>query len=440
MEIEYYNIQYINCIVQYTMDRRRHNGLKLNKIIPNKLSKVKVPNPGKIKLSKKPVKNYNIESFYRLKAVLNAKKSEMDRFYIDKSTEEKFSQMTNALRITNQLRFDIENEYNGQHVTRAWLKFYELFVHFGLGNIGDVDNLRVFFNAELPGAGICSINHLMKTYYSNVNYSWIANSLVVGSDIDEKINALGDQYGIWANNKDNWLMDVEQQSDRKNNNGDVTSLDNILDMKARIGDNKPDVVTHDAGIDVSFVIDDLDEQTGFNTQEYKNMKIHFGCALTAFETLKLGGDFMAKQYTFFESFTINLILIYASMFEEFYICKPITSGQSNSEIYLIGKRFTGMPDDVAKVFRDRLVNWNTDPFFGEEELAKHSDALSEIERYCRMRNTEQIQYINENIQIFKESKGNVGAVKSYMRDILKVFSNNWIQLYKPRKITNSDHI
>lgn len=420
------------------MAHRRDN-IKFNKIIPNKLSKVRIPNPGHIPISSKPIKPYNIESFYKLKLILNAKKSEMDNIYVDKNTGEKFSQMTNALRITNQLRFDIEHDYNGQHVTRAWLKFYELFVHFNMTKPSN-NKLKVFFNAELPGAGICSVNHLMKTYYSNIDYSWIANSLVgyAGNDLDAKINALGDQYGIWAHNKDNWLMDVETKDDKRPNNGDVTDLNNIMDMKARIGDDKPDVVTHDAGIDVSFVIDELDDQTGFNTQEFKNMKIHFGCAITAFETLKIGGAFMAKQYTFFETFTINLILLYASMFEEFYICKPITSGHSNSEIYLIGLGFTGLPDDYAAVFRDRMTNWNTNPFIVEKNL--NHESLSEIERYCRLRNTEQIQYINEYIQMFKESKGNVGAVKNYMRDILRTFSRNWIQLYKPRKITNADKV
>ena len=422
---------------------RDGQGMKLNKIIPNKLSKVSIASKP-IKISNK-IKPYNIEGFVKLKTALNEKKSEMDVFYLDKTKGESFGQMVNALRITNQLRYDMEHDFNGQHVTRAWLKFYELFVHFDfVGRILRTHNapahpqLKIFFNAELPGAGICAINHLMKTHYSNVDYTWVANSLVLGDSVDERINALGDQYGIWEHNKDNWLMNVGDESGGYMNDGDVTKLDNILDMKRKIGNNKPNIVTHDAGIDVSYVVEDLDEQTGFNTQEYKNMKIHFGCAVAAFETLADQGIFMAKQYTFFETFTTNLILIYASMFEEFYVCKPLTSGHSNSEIYLVGIGFKGFPDKYRKIFHERMINWNVNPFTPADNVPQ--DASAELERYCRLRNTEQIQYINENIKIFNDSRGNVFTVKNYMRDIQRKFSTDWIRMYQPRRITDSDKV
>ena len=47
------------------------------------------------------------------------------------------------------------------------------------------------------------------------------------------------------------------------------------------------------------------------------------------------------------------------MFEEFTISKPMTSGQANSEIYLVGKHFIGMPANIKKALYDKLEStWN----------------------------------------------------------------------------------
>ena len=361
----------------------------------------------------------------------------------------------------------MKHKYNGQYVTRAWLKFYELFVHFDLINVSSereeaddsansAKKLKIFFNAELPGAGISAVNHLVKTYYSGLDYSWVASSLVIGEDTEDRINALGDQYGIWKHNPDSWLMDVVVPDDTvlKNtddnsaqkggfmNNGDVTVLENIIDMVEKVKDSRPNIYTHDAGIDVSEAVNELGEQTGFNTQEYKNMKIHFGCALTALETLAEGGCFIGKQYTFFETFTINLILIYASMFEQFYICKPLTSGHSNSEIYLVGIGFKGFSAKYRDVLRHRMKNWNTDPFIPREELEKQSiaPALAEIFRYARLRNTEQIKYINENLELFNKFKNRINDLNRYMNGVMRNFAEDWVRQMNPKRIARDDWI
>ena len=106
-------------------------------------------------------------------------------------------------------------------VTNAWMKCYELIYDYGLIT---EDTNTVFCNAELPGGFIAAVNHYMKTNFINKEYKWYGSSLVIGDSKENKINALGDQYGLWENNKDNWLMDFEGP-----NNGDATILSNIID-------------------------------------------------------------------------------------------------------------------------------------------------------------------------------------------------------------------
>ena len=49
----------------------------------------------------------------------------------------------------------------------------------------------------------------------------------------------------------------------------------------------------------------------------------------------------------------------ASLFEETYITKPKTSRPLNSEIYLVGKRFKGISNELAKALLDRCEAYKT---------------------------------------------------------------------------------
>ena len=50
---------------------------------------------------------------------------------------------------------------------------------------------------------------------------------------------------------------------------------------------------------------------------------------------------MTKQYMTFEMTTISIMYSLSQMFDEFYLCKPYTSREANSETFLVGKGFKG---------------------------------------------------------------------------------------------------
>jgi hypothetical protein len=100
-------------------------------------------------------------------------------------------------------------------------------------------------------------------------------------------------------------------------------------------------------------------------------------------TLKIGGSFIAKQYTFFETFTWNLIIIYAQMFDEFYICKPLTSRPYNGEIYLVGKGFRGITDETKTILMNRMENFHTNPFIPLEAGHIIMEQKSKIIQFAR---------------------------------------------------------
>ena len=67
--------------------------------------------------------------------------------------------------------------------------------------------------------------------------------------------------------------------------------------------------------------------------------VNVGQIISGILTLKPGGHFITKQYTTFEPITVSVMYALSALFDEFYLCKPQTSRQANSETYLIGKGF-----------------------------------------------------------------------------------------------------
>ena len=63
---------------------------------------------------------------------------------------------------------------------------------------------------------------------------------------------------------------------------------------------------------------------------------------------------MAAQFTCYETLSWNLIIIYASLFEELYMSKPVSSRPRNSEVYVVGKGFKGLPDKLRNILQIRL--------------------------------------------------------------------------------------
>lgn len=385
---------------------------------------------------------YKFEKFEKLKTDLNTVKDKLDEYFKCAEKCENYDKVRRHRDLYKQLRYKVMKDFDAQIVTNAWLKCYELIVYFDLIDIDKVGTFSAFCNAELPGAFICAINHYIKTTRPKItNFDWRGSSIVLmpeNEDDKNTKNYLGDTYGLWEKNKSNWMMTVEKDFTGKNksdvkpgnpgydNNGDVTVLNNQLDLECRIP-NFADLYTHDLGIDVS---------NNFNTQEAQNTHAHMGAAISALLTLKKGGNFIAKQYTFFEPITINLIIIYASVFEEFYICKPLTSRPGNSEIYLVGVKFLSLPKNYRTILLERLNNFNMNPLIKKEDIPE--DVLDSIFNICRVIFKQQIHFINENVKMYNTYKDDPRKLGNGLEFLRKQLENDWIENNKIKPIRPID--
>lgn len=276
------------------------------------------------------VVNIQDKEFNIIKNELNSAKNLLDNI-----SQDEYYNISRQLDEYRTMKKIISSRYKMQIVTNASLKMYELISQMYLIN---KNKINAFCNAELPGGFIIAINHYLKTMYDSSVFRWLASSYISN-------NTLGDTYGIYENNKENWIMD-------ENMNGDITNMDNILKIVKIVKSKFPngvDIYTSDAGLDVS---------SDYNKQEEQTLELNYSQVLIGLLTLAKKGMLITKQFTFFTQFNRSLIYLLSFLFEELYITKPSTSRPINSEIYIVGKYFKGISNELHEYLLTKINSIN----------------------------------------------------------------------------------
>ncbi|QJX72693.1 putative methyltransferase [Faustovirus] len=366
--------------------------------------------------------NYDLmPKLAELKDRLNSTKLLLDDYY----KKPLFDKIMLKLDPYARLKSTLTRRYNAQHCTNAWLKYYEIYSKFGvIEKIAEFGPVNSFHNAELPGASICAFNHYMKTNLKHTDFQWYASSLLADDS-----RALSDLYKLYECNPDHWLMSDKFKSPKQDVpvhacNGDTTILDNIDYYKSHLN-GVVNLYSHDAGVDAS---------SDYNNQEVLNQEVHLGAALAGLETLNDGGVFIAKQYTYFNAITVWLMCKYASMFDEFYIFKPLTSRACNSETYFVGIGYK-RDEKIISQLRDLLANF----------AARH-DSITIDEVNDQMREViyesardifeQQIRCLQSRYEIYKEIADSYAhEIESTPNIIVSMVSNYSFKTFNPKQQT-----
>lgn len=290
--------------------------------------------------------NYKIKSLESQKEALNTVKSKLDTEFSKGgfgANWKKFDPFKNEKEIVAKMG----QTYN---VSNAWLKCYEILCYYDLIP-EDRKSIFHFDNAAFPGSFVVATHHFAATR-RKLNYKWCASSLLDINDSNK--SPLEDKYELYKRYPENWLMDTS-------NNGDVLIESNQLDFNKKIG-GQIDLYTSDLGFDVS---------SDYNNQESLQLPANIGQIISGIATLKSGGCFVTKQYTYFEPMTVSVMYAAASLFDEFYVCKPYTSREANSETYLVGKGFKGSFDhSYVKAMLERIKADTKKPLFDAKKYPK----------------------------------------------------------------------
>lgn len=263
-------------------------------------------------------------------------------------------------------------------LSRAFLKLWEMIVYFDL--IPNSDNFTSAHLAEGPGSFIQAtilfrdmLAKLKKIktasndkYYAVTLHSDNEHLLMEKEFINyyekEKPKRL---HILNTVNKKELKIQKGGQRYGETTNGDITNLHtiNLFGGSLKGGDGyseEADLITADGGFDWKKE----------NLQEQEAYRLIFGQMLTALKTQKSGGHFVLKIFETYTKNTIKFLELLRLFYSEVYICKPFTSRISNSEKYIVCKKFNkkAFTIPIAKKLEEMVTVMNKNEQFNVIEI------------------------------------------------------------------------
>ena len=364
-----------------------------------------------ILIEKTPIKLQTIawtipKSYANFKKTLDKEKDELANIFNDKKKTNIFRQL-DLFKNEKSIIAKMGNTYN---VSNAWLKCYELLSYYNIIPNEVKESYVHFGNAEFPGSFICASHHYIATKTNWLNkYIWKGSSLVEINELNEQ--PLADEYALWKNYTDNWLMN-------KIHSGDVLNKDNQHYFE-KYFKHTVDLYTADLGFDVS---------KDPNAQEKLQLQPNIGQVLSGLLTLKNGGNQITKQYMFFEPRTISLFALLSNLFKKLYICKPVSSKKANSEIYLVGLNYT---------YNEPIVYHILNNLDNELPFCKVGKKfLQQIEKISKVIFNEQIEKIKQDIKLVNDEVNLSTGINTYK----PIMENQLIDWYSKYPILPIEHI
>lgn len=337
-----------------------------------------------------------VEMFKELER--NLKESEeIKQIRMELSIETKYKYKNMIKELVNDYPYVLKN-YLMKHklininISNAFTKLYEMLYMHMRHIFKNNRPLKVYHMAEAPGQWIKCIEFFIKNNGINVNYDWYANTLNPNNEENKrKYNIIfDDKYGLMKENIKKWLYGED-------NTGDIMNVKNIINIKEELNKNEfvPDLITSDAGIDIKendvIFLQKLDYAQLINViiLSKKNTNIIIKTFLPYIMNKK---ETLSNESV---GFFISLMYLYVKLFEHIYFYKPMTSGVTTGEFYIIGIKYK---NNITEELKDTLI-YKLEKFELNNEIVPH-DLIPNYIKY----------------QIF-----------SYLNDIL-ILNNTYIKL------------
>jgi DNA-directed RNA polymerase II subunit RPB2 len=426
------------------------------KLISNEFVKFKLPTTarGNIPALLSPETKLSITNLDREFAVIHRNVND-NKDKLNNIPDQEFIQLSSSLDLYGGLRREFLNK-GFPFATNASLKMYELIKEMNL--IDCNEPIRAFCDAELPGSFIVAINHYVKTICSSsdfempygygteryletppVRFDWVGSSYypeAASKEGDETI--LGDQYGFYANNRNNWLMGPKPNAMPESSEditGDITNGNVIKSLTAAVHNRFEDtggatIATSDAGIDVS---------ADYSSQEKNTALLNYGQIVAAILSLAPGGHMVTKQYTFIHPFNRSVIALVGFLFEEAYVVKPATSRPGNSEIYLVGKYFRGIDETLTNGLLNRFMAYaegltpvDGAPLFNPNSYVDIDNELLKAGK--KIHNEQQVEFLKEMDDVYNNKE----YPQKELSQISQHLQKEWLDKYPVLPIEKED--
>jgi 23S rRNA U2552 (ribose-2'-O)-methylase RlmE/FtsJ len=277
-------------------------------------------------------------------------------------------------------------------LNRAFLKIWEMIVLFDL--IPDDENFTSSHLAEGPGSFIQATilyrdflkknkkisttkhdNYYGVTLFSDHDYLQMQKDFIKYIDKEKpgqlhifsntNVNKIDQMFG-GNGEKDNIDNINYEELFKIRSNGDITKLNTILQFAgSKLGNTKgfsesSNLITADGGFD----------WRNENLQEQEAYKLIIGQIVTALKTQKNEGNFVIKIFESYTIVTVKLIEFLRSFYDKVYIYKPYTSRISNSEKYVVCKKFNkkSFTNDISNKLDLLVKKLNDNDIYDVEDI------------------------------------------------------------------------
>jgi 23S rRNA U2552 (ribose-2'-O)-methylase RlmE/FtsJ len=353
-------------------------------------------------------------------------------YYVVNPYEHRINDYKDDLNNISKQYFNV-NESSPKILSRAFYKLWEILLVFDLAN---EEKLTYAALAEGPGAFIQSVIHYRKKFYNNKKDRYFAVTIHPEKG---KFIEMGKKFLNYYNEDNPKLLRIHKTYPIKKtlkhtsrDNGDLTQVKTIQNFKKDVLKSKKyaNLVTADGGF----------EWNDENFQEQEAYRLVMGQIVSALRVQAKNGTFVLKLFESFTEVTLKMLYILSSFYEENYIYKPYYSRESNSEKYIICKKFKYDQVKDSKVLEDKLQsmelileNMNTKGYIYDIlPNLKLPEEFRSTFRYLNISiaNRQQIM-INKLVTYIKENNYYGEKYHNYKNDQIES-TKNWVSEYYPK--------
>ena len=305
-------------------------------------------------------------------------------------------------------------------LTQAWCKFTEILHKFDdlvPSSNNDAQDFSSLHLCEAPGAFITALNHYLKSENrGHLDWSWVGTTLnpyYEGNTTNEMIN--DDRFIL--NTLDHW----DFGEDNSGNLMDPINMNKLIQGFEAKG--KADLVTADGSINC---------QTDPAKQELLVCELHFAEIVAALGSLKTGGHFVIKMFTFFEAETLCHLALLRSKFERVDVFKPATSKEGNSEVYVVCQGFKGISKITLNLLLSKLNQENVS-LFDVDEIG--SEFIQDVKKCAEFFMEIQCNVIKRNVRAFEE-----GFDKKVKNEEKNLVAGEFLKRHRIRRLPIADDL
>lgn len=364
---------------------------------------------------------------------------------LDSIPDQSFDELMRALDLFRGLKPRLRKEVGMADVSNATLKMLELAtLETLLGPEGQApEEIRAFFNAELPGAFVMAAHHLMRTARPETAFHWLASSYYPRESWSAPQSgwadsALEDSFSLWREHRENWLMGPALDG-REACDGDLRDPAVVCALANAVHEKYPPTAhwtsgatlyTSDAGVDVS---------SDYNRQEESTALLNFGQVVCGLLSLAKGGCLLTKMFTFFTPFSRSLIIRASMFFEETALVKPLTSRPSNSEVYLLGRGFRGITpgegEELLSLLSDSrgAVPYPQSPLPGANP-ADYANMDAALCRAAEELSSRQVAFLREAADLYASHASSLSKLSSELKPVAERAQEAWLSTLQLRRI------